>query len=249
MNKHLWVCSYNPHHQIYIRNRIYLKHVMAELRKSSLASVWQDFWKHQAESCLLLVNQDCCWKKTKQPSSCFFFIYSYVFRIQRHHGWPCQHSALWCCWQDRSVPICFSSNHTAPELHRHFLQIAIHWDNLRWRLVWETTFSPGWQAQLPWAVTVPPVSWQNPTCLFHSDSYHREVKFVFFPLAWNLSQFVFKKQPKATLQKNCIPKNSTPSIARIMEAAQDNCWNLSWTNLLSRRPNASFCLERKWTTQ
>lgn len=162
---------------------------------------------------LFAACEDCCWKKqTAQQLCCFFFIYSYVFRIQRHHRWPCQHLALWCCWQERSVPICFSSNHSAPELHRHFLQIAIHWDNLRWRVVWETTFSPGWQAQLPWAVTVPPVSWQNPTFLFHSDSYHREVKF-FFPLWLETCLSLCSKnsfyplKPKATLQKSCIPKN------------------------------------------
>lgn len=51
---------------------------MAELRKSSLASVCQDLWKHQVESCFLLVNHDCCWK-TKQPSRLgVFFIVMFL---------------------------------------------------------------------------------------------------------------------------------------------------------------------------
>lgn len=166
MNKHLWVCSYNPHHQISIR--IYLKHVMAELRKSSLASVCQDLWKHQVESCLQLVNQDCCWKNTNNPAGCFFFI---VMFLEYKGTTGDLVNTFHCSAADRrdqspsaSVVTTLHLNSTGTSY-----RLQVRWDNPRWRFVWETRFSPGCQAQLPWSVTVPPVSWQNPTFLFHSD--------------------------------------------------------------------------------
>lgn len=170
MNRHLWVCSYNPHHQIYIRNRTDLKRVTAELRKSSLASVCQDLWKHQAESCLLLVNHDCCWK-TANSSAGFVFI---VMFLEYKGTTGDLVNALQCGAADRrDQPPSASAVTTlctwTPQALCTDWQVC--WDNLRWRLVWETMFRPGCQAQLHWTVTVPPVSWQNPRFLFHSESY------------------------------------------------------------------------------
>lgn len=137
--EHLWACSYNPHHQIFIRNRIYLKYVMAELRKSSLASVCWDLWKHQVESCLLLVNHDCCWK-TKQPSRFCFFL---VMFLEYQGTTGDLVSTLHCSAADRRdqspsasavTTLCTWAPQALPTVCR---------DNLRWRLVWETTFSPG----------------------------------------------------------------------------------------------------------
>lgn len=116
-------------------------------------------------------------KKTPTAQQVWFFCYSYVFRIQRHHRWPCQHFAVRCCWQERSVPsasavttLCTWTPQALPTVCKY---IEITWDG-GWC---ETTFSPGYQAQLHCDVTVPPVSWQNLRFLFHSDSYDREGKF------------------------------------------------------------------------
>lgn len=167
MNKHLWVCSHNPPHQISIRNRIYLKRAMAKLRKSSLASVCQDLWKHQVESCLLLVNHDCCWKKTNSPAG-FVFI---VMFLEYKGTTGDLVNALQCGAADRrdQSPSASAVTHSAPELHRHFGQIA-KYGGITWDGGWCERPRSGCQAQLHWTVTVPPVSWQSPRFLFHSDS-------------------------------------------------------------------------------
>lgn len=162
MNKHLWVfSSFSP-----------VVTILTIRFTSGIEYSWNMQWQSWENPVCPLYARTCDntkWKaacclwtlltaaeKNKQPSSFFFFFYSYVFRIQRHHGWPCQHFALWCCWQERSVPICFSSNHT---LHLNstgtLYRLQVRWDNLRWRLVWETTFSPG----------TAPLDCHSPSCL------------------------------------------------------------------------------------
>lgn len=195
MNKHLWVCSYNPHHQIYIRNRIYLKHVMAELRKSSLASVLQDLWKHQVESCLLFVNQDCCWKKTKQPSSCFFL---YIVMFSEYKGTTgdlvnTQH----CGAADRTDQSPSASAVTTLHLNSTGTSYRLQYIGITWDGGWcerphsaqaDRHSSPGLSQSLLSHGKIPRV-YSTVIATTGRSSF-----FFFFPLAWNLSHFVFKKQ-------------------------------------------------------
>lgn len=48
------------------------------------------------------------------------------------------------------------------------------------------------------------------------------------------------KAQSYSTEELCSKKIHLLDIARMTEAAQDNCWNLSWANLLS---NGGFCSE------